>query len=486
MSFSVILGGAVIAVAVVLLFGITILIHELGHFLVARACGMVVDVFSIGFGHAIWKKTHNGITYKIGWIPFGGYVALPQMEPPSAERKERMRAAAAGERGADGEELRDLPPVAPWKKILVALAGAVGNVLLAIVLAWTIYLSPSAVTGEGGTVVGAVATNSAAYAQGMRVGDEIAAVNGKAVRSWYEYRVECLLGAGRGNSVTLTLHRGDESLDVTVPTVKDDVGSQIVEGVSESLNCIISSLMPGRPAALAGLRDGDVLVTVDGANVVGTEHFIELIANRGGQEVAVGIERLGVPQTVRLTPEYSETEGRAIMGAIISSDIDRVPPWMHFKKPVAQLRSDAMAITRILQALVTPSEARAAASGMGGPVSIFSMLWMAVQMGVMSAFGFIRFLNINLAILNLLPIPVLDGGHIVFSLYEIVARREPSARVIHSLVNVFVVLLITVFVLLTFKDVRLLRKLWLRGDGGNAATTHQVQAPQTAEPVPAP
>ena len=110
-------------VVILLLFGATIFVHELGHFLVARRCGMRVEVFSIGFGPAIWKTKRNGIVYKIGIIPFGGYVALPQMDPSGVKPRD------------DGEEKRDLPRIAPWKKILVALAGVTGNMIFAVFLA---------------------------------------------------------------------------------------------------------------------------------------------------------------------------------------------------------------------------------------------------------------------------------------------------------------------------------------------------------------
>jgi len=469
-----ILVGLGILIVAVLLFGFTIFIHELGHFLVARACGMVVDVFSIGFGHAIWKKEINGVTYKIGWIPLGGYVALPQMEPASEERRRK-------EAEGTGEAPVDLPPVEPWKKICVAVAGAVGNIIFAIVLAWVIYFSGSAVTGEGGTRIGLVEEESQAYEMGVRAGDEIVSVDGRRVRSWYEYRVETLLTAGQDKSVDLVLaSAGQSERTVTLATERDELGSEIVPGIDESSMCRISSVLEGKPADLAGLRQGDDVISVNGKPVASTGHFINIVSGSEGQPLDLMIEREGEQMELAMVPYAGEIRGetRWLVGVQIEPLVTRIPPWMRHKDPWKQIQYDASSIKRILQALTTPSEAKAAAKGMGGPVSILSMLWLAVQMGIMSALGFIRFLNINLAILNLMPIPILDGGHIVFALYEAVTRRRIPARVVHTLVNVFFVLLLLVFVTLTIKDVKMLGTWFKKPDAEQAAPA--------VEPAPVP
>jgi regulator of sigma E protease len=128
-------------------------------------------------------------------------------------------------------------------------------------------------------------------------------------------------------------------------------------------------------------------------------------------------------------------------------------PWMLYKNPVDQLRYDALAIVRVLKALVTPAEARQAAGGLGGPIAIFSMLTMSIKMGLVNTLGLIRFLNVNLAVLNLLPIPVLDGGHIVFALWHGITRRRVNVKVQTALINLFAVLLIGAMLVLSFKDI---------------------------------
>ena len=167
--------------AMILLFSVSIFVHELGHFLAARACGMVADVFSIGMGPALWKRKIGATTYKIGCLPIGGYVALPQMDPEAF----LARAAARDGEDNDAPPAPPLPRIAPGKKILVAMAGAAGNVILAFVLATLVWVvGKPASLAERNSVVGFIATNSPARAAGLVVGDVITTVNDQPVGNW--------------------------------------------------------------------------------------------------------------------------------------------------------------------------------------------------------------------------------------------------------------------------------------------------------------
>ncbi|MCX7591175.1 MAG: site-2 protease family protein, partial [Kiritimatiellae bacterium] len=325
------------AVALVLLFGFTIFLHELGHFLLARRLGLVVETFSIGFGPALWKRKIRGVTYKIGLIPVGGYVALPQLDPsgmaviqgPSEEggavsrRREKQSwwAVFFGRQvhdkvASEGRE-STLPPVAPWKKIVVSISGAAGNCLLALGMAWGIYLAPEAastgVPGEG-AIVGHVDTNSVAYSRGIRMGDKILAVNGRQVRSWYEFNVESLLGSGRSNVVNLTLLSLDGAEKrVSVPTVPNERGMYAVEGVHKAIPCILGRVTKGGSAEAAGARPGDRVVEFDGVRVTGWEHFRSLVEKTGEREVVMVVERKGKRISLTVTPRYDEKFGRPMI-----------------------------------------------------------------------------------------------------------------------------------------------------------------------------
>lgn len=459
-------------VILVLLFGVTIFAHELGHFLLALRCGMVVDAFSIGFGPAIWKKKIRATTYKIGCIPFGGYVALPQLDPAamsaiqgspsSADNPEKTdNQAGRAENEKHNKENRTLPHVAAWKKILVSLSGVAGNFMFAVLLAWIIYLVPDAATpDEKGAIVGDVATNSAAFLLGLRPGDEIVAVNDERVNTWYEYSVLCLLGAGESNRIDLTIKSDGSLKKINVPTSETDMGIQAVEGIDKAMPCLISDVMPGGGAEAAGIEPNDIVKEFDGVSIVGAQHFIRLVDSRAGKAAPVVVERNGKLIKLTVTPRFDPERGRALIGVVLGSFDAAVMPWMQHKEPMRQIAGDAMGIVRFLKALITPRESKHARQGVGGPVMIIATLWISIQTSILNAVGFLRFLNVNLAVLNLLPIPVLDGGHILFGAWEAVTRRKANPRFVNFVVNVFATLLIGLLVLLTFRDFFRLSKFW--------------------------
>lgn len=507
-------------IVLVVLFGVTIFVHEFGHFLAALKLGLVVETFSIGFGPAIWKKKIKGITYKVAWVPFGGYVALPQLDPAAMS-------VLQGEPDENGNVKGGLPPIRPWRKIVVSVAGPFGNVLFGVLLAWIIYLSPEAQVGASSTSIGQVSTNSVAYAVGLRPGDNVVAVNGESVGTWYRFSEECVLRAGESNRVTLTVEYLGERRNVTVP-IAEEIRGQVIDGLERAEPCLFGVIQPGGSAEAAGLRIGDILKELDGIPVVSCEHLDRIGKGKEGRTVPVTVERDGeavhasvklpvtgvepadpciigavipgrpahragirardvvkefngteivswehfrrtvgsgttnsVPivverggelLTLTVTPEYNKKYKRILVGA--APGIVPVVPWMRYKEPMAQVKGDAMGIVRILRALTTPGQARNAAGAIGGPVMIMLALWTSIKTSMLNAVGFLRFLNINLAILNLLPIPVLDGGHIVIALWEWLTRRKAHAKLVNALTNVFAVLLILLMLVITFRDIR--------------------------------
>ncbi len=511
----------------VVLFSATIFVHEFGHFLAAKKLGMVVDVFSIGFGPAIWKKKYRGVTYKISIIPLGGYVALPQLDPAAMSGVQGKN--SNDEEAGDENETRqrDLPYISPWSKILVSLAGSVGNILFAIVFALIIYANPGAVTGSDSTHIGAVATNSIAYQRGIRPGDRIKAVNGKEVNSWYRFQEETVLGVGKDGEVKLTLESGGSMREVHAPVATNKLAAGTIPGVGRARQCAVTNVAEDSTAYSAGLREGDLIEVLDGKDVVSCEHLqyltegregqtAQVAVNRGGEELMLDLELpiegvapkgkcliggvitgtsadkaglkagdviLGLDGTpvvnwrqfiekvnklkgetvsivalrgddlveTEVTPEYDEETQRALIG--IRLGVKPKLPWMTYRSPARQLANDAMAIVRVLGALLTPSSSGDAAKALGGPFMIIMTLWVSIKVSVLNAVGFLRFLNINLAVLNLLPIPVLDGGHIMFSLWEGITKKRINPRFVNILVNIFMVLLLGLFLVITFRDI---------------------------------
>jgi regulator of sigma E protease len=424
--------------AALFLFGITVFVHEFGHFIVARRCGLVVKTFSIGFGRAIVQWEKNGILYKIGWIPFGGYVSLPQLDPEGMEKIQGD--ASAGK----------YPDVSPWKKIAVAFAGPLGNIALAVLLALAIWLIPSSDAGtQIRPIIGSIETNSAAYAAGLRQGDEIITVNGAAIKNWYDFTVEALLK--NSDTVALDLRNAGVERHLDVPVIKIESGERIMEGVEAAVPCLFSAVTKGSPAERAGIRSEDIALTFNGITVLSGKHFTELVqAVEPGVPAELTVERKGEKLTLSIVPEYNTEYKRILIGVQLGGGS---LPWMLYRNPVDQIKYDALAIVRVLKALVTPAEAKQAAGGLGGPIAIFTMLTMSIKMGLVNTLGLIRFLNINLAVLNLLPIPVLDGGHIVFSLWHGITRRKVNVKIQTALINFFAVLLIGAILIISFNDI---------------------------------
>ncbi len=438
-----------------LLLGMTIFVHEFGHYLAARWLGLVVEIFSIGFGPAIWRKKINGIIYQIGWIPFGGFVALPQLDPTGMSliqdggENENKDAAAKD----DKEPVKKYSSVEPWKKIVVSVSGALGNIILAVILAWVVYLiGMPAGPAERSPVVGYVEKDCKAYELGMRTGDEIMQVNNVAIKSWRDFVMEAALHS----EITVNYRSVDRSeKTMQIYTEKGMFGEQTVKGVRGLGLCSVLKVESGMSADKAGILAGDMIVGFAGKPVYSMEHFVELINGYRDQDANIKVIRVSegkrTEKEMIVRPLYDQGTGRVRIGItwnLVAVDTDTVVKPL----PSEQLRDHTMAIFKFLKAIVTPKQAKAAAGGVGGPVAIMISYWYIVKASLMLAIWFTGFLNVNLAILNLLPIPVLDGGHIMFSLWEVVTRRPASPKVVNILVNVFVVLFIAFAVFISIRD----------------------------------
>jgi regulator of sigma E protease len=443
------LGSVLAAATVVFLFGLAIFIHEFGHFLAARWLGLQVDAFAIGFGPALWKRRVNGVEYKIGCIPCGGYVALPQLDPAGMEKVQ-------GGQPADGGGARVLPAVAAWKRIIVSVAGPIGNVVLAIILAYVIYFVPGVRTGVVNTRVGAVIEDSDAWKAGLRAGDRILSVNGRRVENWSEMEVENHM-LGQSGRATFRVARDGTTLELVIPFKKEPVfGIAMLYGVLPETACVVARVMPGTPAAACGLASNDVIQTVGSVPVLGVSSFVSLIRKSGGSPVALAVRRGTQHLALQVTPLFDADAGCFRIGAEVRDGMEDVKAWMMYRDPWKQLKWDSLSVVRVLQALVIPKEKgerQAVAKSIGGPAMIFVRLYETVRGSMMDALGFLRMICVNLAILNLIPIPVLDGGHVLFALFEIVFRRKPHPKVVAVLVNACAVLLIGLMALLFYRDI---------------------------------
>jgi regulator of sigma E protease len=479
---------AILTIAIVaILFGLSIFVHELGHFLAARYFGLTVDVFSIGFGPAVWQRKHKGVVYKICVIPLGGYVALPQLDPTgmSLIQGETESEADAGKdnttEAVKKEPARILPTIAPWKRIIVSIAGAAGNMVFAFILAWCVYIfgKPASVAEET-SVVGYVALSSEAYTNGLRCGDEIISVNGKPIKNWVDF----LMTSSRHTVATVGVQRVSESLTLVIP------GAESLGKIDSKGLCMVFNVTPGMSAAKAGFQRGDLLSEFDGQKIFSPAHLISIMQGYKGKTVPMAYLRDGKTLTTLVTPDYDPTTERIRIGIEFNPkqvDVD-IGKIVH-PSPWSQIHFHSTAIFQTLHALTIPGQSGNTAKQIGGPLAILIAYYYVVKLSFMIALFFTSFLNVNLAIINLLPIPVLDGGHIVFSLWEMIFRRPLHSKIIIGLTNLFAILLITLFVFLTGRDTYRYTAIggkidkWMNGKPGITTNMPAVVTNTPAEPA---
>lgn len=427
-----------------LLFAVSILVHEAGHFAAARLFGMKAEVFSIGMGRAVWEKTAFGTRWKIGCLPIGGYVVLPQLDPAGLLEDAPSSPADA------------LPPVAPWKKIIVAVAGPLGNILFAFLVACLVWIvgRPSSLP-EQDAVIGWLDPDSPLAAAGITEGDEILSLDGHPTPTWIDLATAAALSPS--DTATLRIRRlssapGTPDLDLPVPLVPSPMGGKTLTGLDSRDLCQVAVVEPASPARAAGLRPGDLITACDGHPIWSRLHLIRLVTDSAGAPLTLTIRRGARTFETTLSSAWNPDLSRHLIGVRFNSIGDMDFTHLAHPTPFSQLRTHFISILTFLRALATPRTASAAADAVGGPVSIFVMLYLMVRASFSLALWFTGFLNVNLALVNLLPLPVLDGGHILLNLWAWITRRPVPAAVVRWLVNLFGVLLILLFVTLTIRD----------------------------------
>lgn len=439
-------------IMVLLFFGIIIMVHEGGHFLAARLLGMRADVFSLGFGPALWKKKIGETEYRISAIPFGGYVSLPQLDPAGMEHLQG---------GGEGE----CRQAVWWKRAICAFAGPFFNLVFAFILAFIIRGLPPVVPESldfDGAVVGIVEEASDAEKSGLRPGDCILTVADQPVKNWSEYRIESHLCA-ESSQIELSVSNifDHVTAHITAPLTKNDTGFFVVSGAVEAVSCVLTDVTPGSAAEEVGLQKGDIIRSVNGKRIVSVPFFQQLVRQSGEQPLDIEYQREKETGRLTVAPKLmipdGEQEPRPMLGVALYPQSVSVPQWAMYRNPIDQILGDMRAIGRILKPLVSPGSRHKGEAGrirksLGGPVMILTSMWWTLFSGLAGALAFVRYVNVNLAILNLLPLPVLDGGHIVFALWRGIFRREIPKCIVTFLVNVFAFAIIGLFLYLTFQD----------------------------------
>jgi regulator of sigma E protease len=439
-------------VSFVVVIGVLILIHELGHFLVARWAGVGVERFSIGFGPVLARWRGRETEYCLSVIPMGGYVKMMGEENP-------LESGAA--LPYDPDKAFALKPL--WIRFLIVFAGPGMN----FVLAAAIFVVVLATIGRPvwPAVIGRVAPDGPAATAGVRTGDVVAAIDRRAVVHWED--LEHVVAASGGRPVELRLRRGSAEPTVVVTprltTVRDPIFKDAKDvwdlGVGPRLTPQIGAVNPDSPAERAGLKAGDQVVAVAGQPVFTPEELMQAIQKRAGQTFEVTVERDGtshtLPVTANVVREKGPTGQEIEVGRIGVSIVTRTVTYAPYSPPAAvwqgAVRTWDMTVltTKGFWKIVT---GQIPLSNLGGPVQIASETGRQAQEGAAPLAVFTAVISVNLAVLNLLPVPMLDGGHLFFFLIEAVLGRPLSVRKRELAQQLGFVLLMLIMVLALYND----------------------------------
>ncbi len=450
--------------AVLLLFGAAIAIHEWGHYWVALKRGLKVEAFAIGFGPKIWGWTKDGIEYSIRWIPAGGYVKLPQMLTSEALEGEQK-----------GEPL---PPVSPWSKILVAVAGPFMNFVFACAIATFIYFVGLPVPVNP-SVIGHVAPDSEEHKLGIQQGDRIVSVYGQAVKSWSEVFEATILAPT--NVLPVIMERAGERKTYHLTANADNALKLKMLNLDSEEKVVVGDISKDSPAAEAKVMAGDVILGFAGVPVVGKSQLIDLVGKQGGKAAELIVERAGKREVLTITPRVLDAGAKkARIGIMFANTPTRYEVQKPGPLPWVQLQEVWDRTWRTLNALFHSKETGVGIEDLSGPPGILAMLAVNVKTDYRLALSFMVLLNINLAILNLFPIPVLDGGHIMMSLYEKLRGKPISVKLQEYATTAFAVVLLTFMAYVSFNDV------WKRSGLFKSMFDQKSQVESAPTPMPAP
>jgi regulator of sigma E protease len=466
---------------VVLLFGGSIFVHELGHFLAARRRGVVVERFSIGFGPPIFKwRGRDGVEYRVSWFPLGGYVLLPQLADLGAVE------------GQSELDANRLPPVSYGTRMLVFVAGAAFNILFAFLLACVVWvIGQPAATGFTSTTIAEIAPTikdstgkdvvSPAVKAGLQPGDVIVKVDGAPVGSFADIVERLALSSGwskEGERRTLfTIKRGRETLDVPIqPVLSGDENVRKV-GFTTVAKLYVGPTTPNTPAAKVDLRPGDQITAVNGTPVLTPTQLFDAFRKGLGKPMQITVQRGTEAPTFTLEPA-AKIPDLGLAG--INSGITVTHP-----NPFAQINDSVVKTFRTLWALINP-RSDINASHLSGPIGIIDNFIAVSRAGLPLALWFTILVNVNLAIFNLLPMPVLDGGQMLFATIGQLRGRPLPVNFIMTAQSVFIVLLFSMVLYVSVFDVRRIVRDAKAVRAIEAPAANPNPAPATPVPAPAP
>jgi len=422
-------------IAFLVLIGVLVWFHELGHFLMAKLFRVRVEVFSIGFGPVIVAKKFGDTLYQIAAIPLGGYVKLygeeENLQDPEAFSSKK-----------------------PWQKILIALGGPVFNFILAILLFALVFSLGVEVPkySKEPVVIGHVEKNSWAERVGLREGDKLLRIDGYEIKEWGELRETILKLSIEGvRKTSLHVERNGQVITLEVELPKFETGRETL-GIAPPLPPVVGAVMRGSPAEQVGLRPGDVILEVNGKRVKSWYDVVEEIQKSKGKRVHLKIKRGEELLEKEVIPAINPRTGRPFLG--ITPRIETVkevyPLSEALVKAVERTKELTLLTFEVLKGLVTGD---VSFKTLGGPIAIAQFAGEAAQSGIVPYLSTMAFISLQLGIFNLLPLPILDGGLILLFLMEWIRGRPLPDKFKEQWQKVGLAIIITLMAFVLINDI---------------------------------
>jgi regulator of sigma E protease len=419
------------------LIGIMILIHELGHYWAARLFDVKVEAFSFGFGPRLFGFRRGETDFRFSLVLFGGYVKM-------------VGEQAGDENASDPRSFLSKPR---WQRLVIAFAGPAMNIVLAIAILAGLFMVrfpklPSTPSPE----IGYIVPDSAAAKAGITEGDRIVQIDDKANPTWEDIAIKEVSNANRPLSVWVE-RDGQRKLIPVTPVMDPKTGVGFA-GWGERNEIQIAGILPDQPAGKAGLQPGDTIVSVNGQPIRSTPKVHDIVSSSGGNPVTLVYSRNGQTGTVTIKPALSKADGTEKWMIGVSVEPRVVFVSLPLPQAIAEsVRQNAKSATLIFQFLRGIVERRMSPKSLEGPIRIAQLSGESAREGPTAYFGLLAMVSLNLAIFNLLPIPILDGGVILLLLVEMFMRRDLSLRVKEAVFKLGFVFLMAVVAFVLYNDI---------------------------------
>ncbi len=431
-------------IGMILALGVIILVHEWGHFIAARFFGVRVEVFSVGFGPRLFGIKRGDTDWRISALPLGGYVRMAGQDVTDIDSSDHKPTGAPDE----------LMSKKRWQRAVISFAGPAVNLIFPIVLLTSYYVisgQPHAAYLDAPAVITNMAANSTASAAGFQPGDKIISINGTKTATWEEAQ-KVLYSSPTDNPVRIEVEANGAARQLELNLKADPYDHPF--GYLP-VAPVIGQIVPGKPASHAGLKTGDIVRSVDSQKIEYWDQFVDLIRGSGGKPVQLLVDRKGEQVSLSVTPKRgaadpSEKNYQIGIAPEVKLAYRSIGPAEAVKSATLQTANIVVETFSVLSKLFS---GRVSVKELQSVVGISRAAGEAVAMGSFAIISFMALISVNLGILNLLPIPILDGGHILLLSLEGLRRRDFSLAFKERFIQVGLVFLLVLFAYVMYNDV---------------------------------